>query len=321
MNLAEIDLNLLLALDALLAERNLTRAGRRLGLSQPSMSRALEQLRRIFDDDLLVRIGREYQLTILAQELEQPLATALSMLDETVRHRLTFDATRDERVFRIASSHEAVLLVLKPLIERLSTRYQPVSLLLRPLNGSFTVRDLEAGRLDLAIWPSGLRAPELIDEPLYEDRWVLAMWRGAPYEPGLLTRKELAERVIAHDADVHDYTGLDRSGLAMELPSLLNGGKPRLTFTNPSLRLLLLRGTSMIDVAHEKLARHLMDVAELKMYDVPFETEAVGMSMLWHGSRSTDPATNWLREQIRDIVAAPDFGTTPLSSMTSFAPA
>src|SRR5215471_10447572 len=104
MNLAQIDLNLLVSLDALLAERHVTRASERVGLSQPAMSSALARLRILFGDELLVRVGREYQLTELALELREPLRQLLQLAEETVQRRPSFNPATDRRVFTVVAS-------------------------------------------------------------------------------------------------------------------------------------------------------------------------------------------------------------------------
>ena len=102
--LAELNLNLLLVLDALLRERGVTRAGRSIGLSQPASSAALAQLRRFFHDELLVRNGRGYQLTPLALGLAGPVAEIITLIERTVAAPEAFDPARAEREFSIAVS-------------------------------------------------------------------------------------------------------------------------------------------------------------------------------------------------------------------------
>src|SRR4051812_11588011 len=120
MNLSQVDLNLLVALDALLSERNVTRAGERVGLSQPAMSSALSRLRRLFQDELLVREGRVYELTLLAQELRDPLQNILEMIDQTIEKKPAFDPAVDKRTFTIVASDHMAFLVLQPLVRRLT---------------------------------------------------------------------------------------------------------------------------------------------------------------------------------------------------------
>ena len=108
MNLAGLDMNLVVALRALLAERNVTRAGERIGLSQPAMSAALGRLRRHFGDELLARKGSGYQLTALGVVLLDRTEVACEMLEQVFGSQLRFDPAREEREFVILTSDYAV---------------------------------------------------------------------------------------------------------------------------------------------------------------------------------------------------------------------
>src|SRR5688572_4982858 len=134
MNLASVDLNLLVALDAILAERHLTRAGERLGLTQPTMSHTLSRLRRLFDDDLLMRIGRDYELTPLAQELREPLRDILKNIEQTIERRPNFDPKTDERLFTVGASDYATYLVFQPALARIENEAPGVRIQLLPLH-------------------------------------------------------------------------------------------------------------------------------------------------------------------------------------------
>ena len=101
MHLNRFDLNLLVALDALLTERNVTRAAERVFIAQPAMSRALARLRRQFDDPLLIRVGRELRLTPVAQALIEPVRDALLQVQAALGTRPAFDPARSQRVFSL----------------------------------------------------------------------------------------------------------------------------------------------------------------------------------------------------------------------------
>ena len=104
MRLSSIDLNLLVALDALLTERNVTRAAKRVGMTQPGMSNALHRLRRLFDDELLVRSGRSFLLSPHGEALAAPVAEILAQIQDTLESRASFDPGRDEHHFSISAS-------------------------------------------------------------------------------------------------------------------------------------------------------------------------------------------------------------------------
>ena len=104
MHFEQLDLNLLVALDALLTERNVTRAAERVFIAQPAMSRALARLRRQFDDPLLIRVGRELRLTPVAQALIEPVRDALLQVQAALGTRPAFDPARSQRVFPVATT-------------------------------------------------------------------------------------------------------------------------------------------------------------------------------------------------------------------------
>ena len=122
LNLRNVDLNLLVVLDALLAERNVSRAGRRVGLSQSAMSAALARLRILFRDPLLVRSGRNLALTQGAEELIIPIREILSRVEQTISERPQFNPRTASRSFSISASDYATLVLLVPFVRRLCGR-------------------------------------------------------------------------------------------------------------------------------------------------------------------------------------------------------
>ena len=116
MNLRQFDLNLLLALDALLKEKNVTRAAERLFMSQPAMSGMLARLRQSFDDELLVRVGRNFELTEFAAGIAERVHQCVLELEELVGSKPSFSPAAETRSFSIAASDYAVLLLFGPLM-------------------------------------------------------------------------------------------------------------------------------------------------------------------------------------------------------------
>ncbi len=119
MNLRQFDLNLLVALDALLTERNVTRAGERLYLSQPAMSGILSRLRHAFNDELLVRVGRHLEPTAFAAQLAKPVRECVQQIEDLLSTQRMFSPETEARTFVIAASDYVVLLLLGPLVKRL----------------------------------------------------------------------------------------------------------------------------------------------------------------------------------------------------------
>src|SRR5665213_3068404 len=153
MNLVQFDLNLLVALDALLRERNVTRAGQRIGLSQPAMSGTLARLRELFRNELLVRVGRNLELTPLAQDLGEPLRQCIERIETMMDERRAFDPARERRIFTIAASDYATYLLMPHLLERLSCEAPDITVKFTQLTKhSFDL--LDEDRIDFVIMPS-----------------------------------------------------------------------------------------------------------------------------------------------------------------------
>jgi DNA-binding transcriptional LysR family regulator len=186
MNLASLDLNLLVALDALLLEANVSRAAMRVGLSQPAMSHALQRLRDIFGDPLLIRAGARMEVTPRAQGLRGPLAQAL----DQVRGLFIpddFDAARSERRFRLMMPDLAVELLVPPLMAKVGKLAPHVQLEIVPWRGPAIFTAEFARTIDLVI-SIGNAFRGFHRQPLYTDRDALAVRRGHPLRAKLSRR-------------------------------------------------------------------------------------------------------------------------------------
>lgn len=298
MNLASVDLNLLVALDAILTERHLTRAGERLGLTQPTMSHTLARLRLLFDDELLIRIGRQYQLTLLAQELREPLRDILNEIERTIEQRPAFDPAVDERVFTVAASDYATFLVFQPALQRIQDAAPNVRLEVHPLLHSRA--PTEAGDIDLAIWPAGI-GPDLPHEVLFTDRWVAIAWSGNEEVQDILTLKQyLALPHVAYGGSLHQHQ-LDAADRAL----LLSHPETRIAMSVESFFLLpfMLTNTQHIAFVHERLARRLSYMGDIKVLQLEFEAAPIEEAMYWHPRLTADPAHKWLRNLLCECTA------------------
>ncbi|MCB9744344.1 MAG: LysR family transcriptional regulator [Alphaproteobacteria bacterium] len=280
--LAELDLNLLVALDALLAERSVTRAARRLGLSQPAMSNALARLRRSFDDPLLVR-GRSGMVpTPRALALAAPVREALGTLEAALESLGQFDPGRARRVFRIAANEPARLLLLPGLLERICGQAPGVGVRVSPL-GPGLREALEQGRVDLALGSFVGAPPGHVLVPLMPLPWVSLGVSPAPQDP---EEWAAARHLALGGPDPVDEAlqalGLERR-VAVRLPGLAGAAS-------------LLRSTGLILTLAEPLGRRLAEEGGLTVSPVPLELPLTHLGMLWHARHSHDPAQAWLRQ-------------------------
>jgi DNA-binding transcriptional LysR family regulator len=293
------DLNLLLSLHALLHTRNVTLAGDWLGVTQPAMSSDLRRLRQMFKDELLVRVGREYQLTSLASSLVEPLTRAVAEIERALTWRPSFDPGTDTRSFSVAMSDHIMALFLPTLAARLPREAPNVTIHTRGLSGlnDHAVVAAVQGEVDLSI--GAFEAlPDSCSEVLYTERWVCA--------------------VSVDHPEVGDHMTLDlfcrlphlewrlRTPVVRSHAELLYGSKGiqrQVLLTTESFALLpaVLRGSRMIALVHERLARQ---VPGLKLLEPPVPIPDVVESMFWSASLDLEPGHVWLRSLMRSIARA-----------------
>jgi DNA-binding transcriptional LysR family regulator len=299
MNLAQIDLNLLVSLDALLAERHVTRASERVGLSQPAMSSALARLRIMFGDELLVRVGREYQLTELALELREPLRQLLQLAEETVQRRPSFNPATDKRVFTVVASDYSAYLALHPLLRRVTERAPGVSIQIR----RSATPELERSEADLklGLWPSpDPNDEELHHEILFRDRWVCAVWAGNENVGDQIDLDSYLEMPhLVYGNGLSEVRGMaDRTVRDMGLPRHVQG-----TVDSFFLLPFLIRGSNLVAFIQERLGRKLAQTEDIRIVEPRFETPPVAEAMFWYTRNNSDPAHRWLRQQLLEISA------------------
>jgi LysR family transcriptional regulator, nod-box dependent transcriptional activator len=295
-NLRRYDLNLLLSLHALLHTRNVTTAGEWLAVTQPAMSTDLRRLRQLFADDLLVRVGREYQLTALASALVEPLTQVVVDIERALKWRPSFDAASETREFSVALSDHVLTLLLRPLSIRLQDEAPQVTIHTRALSSLDTdaVGATLRGEVDLSIgnfW----RAEGALSEVLYTDRWVCAASADNPEVEDRMTL-ELFTRLPHLEWRLR--TPVVQSHAEVLYQSL--GIERRTSLTTQSFALLpyLLRNTRMIALVHERVARQFDG---LKLLEPPVPIPDVVETMYWSAALERDPAHAWLRDLVRSV--------------------
>ncbi|MDI6105809.1 LysR family transcriptional regulator [Actinoplanes sp. NEAU-A12] len=297
--LANLDLNLLVTLDTLLRERNVTRTAERLGVSQPAISGALGRLRRHFDDSLLVRIGNRYDLTPLAARVAVLTGPALAGVRRVFDSTAEFDPSGLEREFTIVSSDYAST-VLGPLIARRITERAPGARLRLEQTTPYNV-DHAADTLRSA---DGLLIPHgfvtgLPYLDLYTDRWVCIVSADNPAVGDALTMDLLAELpwVVIFDrptAFAPASRQLRMLGIEARVELVVDG------FVQMPF---LVAGTRRVALLQERLARLLAPVSGVRILDCPFEVVPVAEAFWWNPMYRNDPAHLWLREILAEAAA------------------
>ncbi|MGB6945058.1 MAG: LysR family transcriptional regulator [Bryobacteraceae bacterium] len=299
MDLAGLDLNLLVALDALFAERSVSRAGERLHLSQSATSGALARLREVFRDPLLVQVGRKMVLTPAAEALVEPVRDFLLHAESILNINPVFNPGSSMRKFRLLMSDyvETVLMAeALPRIEQVAPgiRFEFVS----NVQGGFDA--LDRGEIDLSIGPAMRLSSAHPSEPLFDDQFICVVWSGNTRVKSAITLSEylsmghVVVRFGKHrELTTFDEWFLERFGYERRVEVIT-------TAFNAVPQLLV--GTSRIATLHRRLALFYQRYLPLKIIQPPFEIATLQESMQWHKSRDRDPGTVWLRSLLKNVL-------------------
>lgn len=303
MDLHWIDLNLLVAFDALMAERSVTRAGMRIGRTQPAMSAALARLRALLGDELLVRSPAGLQPTPRALDLAEPLGRALADIQRTLEFTQAFEPRSSAISFNLGLSEHPTFVLLPLLVEALQTAAPAI--ILRVCG--FTARDeavamLDAGTVDLTIGISPLTAVgRILTRPLFEERFACILRRGHPAAGAPLdiqTFLGLSHLLVSPEGDRFGYVdaALARLGL-----------KRRIALTLPHMQAApaLVARSDMIATVMAGVVAVSGRAHELCVLDPPLDLDLVRFVMSWHRRNDVHPAQRWLRDCIASLFAKP----------------
>ncbi|QHM96508.1 LysR family transcriptional regulator [Kosakonia sacchari] len=299
-NLNRLDLNLLLTLDVLLREHNVTRAAQRLNLSQPSVSVQLARLREIFDDPLLLPGPRGMQPTVRADELREPLRQALEALERAVSPVNAFDPARASVTWRIAATDYTESAVLLPLLGTLRRDAPASRLAVFELNPGQIKRQAEQGDIDLFFHLREGAPASLHQRLLFTERYVLA---GRLGHPALKRRPSLKqfcqlEHVIVSPEGGGFQAATDDALAARGLTRNVVLSVPHFLFMLDALA-----RTDLVAVLPERL---VATTGALQVVDPPLDLPGFDMLMLWHERLHRDPGHKWLRQQVLAALANAD---------------
>jgi DNA-binding transcriptional LysR family regulator len=298
MKLSGIDANLLAALDALLREKSVTRAARRLGVGQPALSHSLSRLRQHFNDDLLVLKGRNYILTDKADKLTSMVANATRALAEVFEERPSFDAATSSYRFVVACSDLFGILVIPELLRTLRREAENVEVELRAIVTSSKESILDGG-VDLALGIFEDVPSNINQQSLYEDPAVCVV-RANHEQVGkrltLETYGRLPHLEIAPTADSIPSLHIDRALAAI-------GKRRQVTLRVPYYLLAphILEQTDHVATLSSSGAEILAQMARLRVVEPPIALPNHKFSQIWQNIHNEDRAHTWLRERIASI--------------------
>jgi DNA-binding transcriptional LysR family regulator len=302
-NLGRIDLNLLVHLDALLAERSVTRAAARVGIGQSAMSHNLARLRELFGDELLTRGADGMRLTPRAVTLLEPVRTMLTQVEALVSRERAFDPATAVRTFRFGLLDSMEVLIMPALLARMREVAPGIHLRLTDFDASKLLDELDADEMDLAIGYEMLlqgqvhhKRRKLLTET-YLCMFNAEMTGVTPpislddylRIPHVLTSLRPGRSVRGIVDGALDKLGLRRS-IALTTPRFL---------TVPSL---VARAPVLVTM-QARLARRFAAELGLSLSPLPVELGEITISLLWHASYDHDPAHAWLREQVVQLAA------------------
>jgi LysR family transcriptional regulator, nod-box dependent transcriptional activator len=293
MRYQKLDLNLLTALKALLIEKNVTRAGEVVHVTQSAMSGILARLREYFGDPLIVQVGRKMELTPLAESLAEPVSDVLLRIDATIATRPEFNPQTTRRRFSIVTSDYAATVLLLDVLRRV--HHEAPGLSIEFCNPTaHAAAELEAGEVDFIISPEGFASPSQSRAVLFEDSYTLVVDERHPHSGASMSLEQYL--ALGHVA----YRSGKGSPLFETWFGNRHGDTRRLEVTAHSFQLLpnLVIGTTRVATLHTRLAQQCGGNLPVRLIKPAFETPRLVQVLQWHTYRDFDPGNRWLRERI-----------------------
>lgn len=286
-----LDLNLLVALNALMTERNLSAAARNINLSQPAMSAAVARLRAYFRDDLFVMRGRELVPTPFAESLAGPTREALLHIQLSITTRDAFDPTKSDRRFRIIVSDFMTIVFFRKIVERVAREAPGVSFELLPFDDQ-PDEPVRRGEIDFLIFPEIFMSQAHPKAKLFDEPLVCVGCRSNRQLSSKLTFEKYM--TMGH---VMAQFGRTRKPSVEEWLLLEHGIKRRIEVAVQSFSMIpqLLVGTERIATMHRRLAQYFAKIMPLRIVKLPVPLPAFTEAIQWPALHNTDPASIWLR--------------------------
>jgi LysR family transcriptional regulator, mexEF-oprN operon transcriptional activator len=298
-NLASTDLNLLVAFDALMAERSVTRAGQRIGLGQPGMSAALARLRATFGDELFVRIpGKPMRPTTRAIALHAPIAEILAGVSRVLDAGGTFDPATARANIRIATGDPAGTVVAPRLMGLLCKEAPGINIRLVVLDKRDAFDRLDRGDIDL-VFSTFTRVPKRIRrERLFTDTYVCVVRRDASWA----VRQSLDLETYVTTPHILATLAADDRGIVDEALARL-GLRRRVAVTVPNIYLIprLVAETGMISHLPRRIATEMLRGYDLVMFPPPVTLPEWDIDMYWGAASTSEPTTSWIRSRLSRI--------------------
>ena len=299
MELKDIDLNLLLVFNQLLAERRVSKVAEILGMTQPGVSNALKRMRVLLGDELFVRTARGMEPTPYALRLAEPIGYALSTIYDTLNEVAHFDPATSTRKFTLGMTDIGEVYFL-PKLMKVLRRHAPGITVSTVRNTAVNLQDeLEAGHVDLAIGLLPQLKTGYFQRRLFRQRYVCMFRKGHPLDKASMTVDEF--RDADHVTVVSSGTGHAIADIAIER----QGIKRNIGLTVPHFVAVghILSNSAMIATVPERYAMACVEPFGLRYIPHPLELPEININVFWHAKFNKDPVSQWLRSLIFDHFA------------------
>jgi DNA-binding transcriptional LysR family regulator len=289
MNLKETDLNLFIAFDVIYTEKNLTKAGQVLGITQPAVSNALSRLRELFDDELFIRTSKGMIPTPVANQIINDVRSALSLIQNTISETEKFDPSTADMTFKISIGDSSEYRLLPLLIKELAEVAPKIKVETYLTPRKDAPRELASGTIDFSIDPPVHSDPHLKHEKIYEEDYVMIVRKDHP----ILEKKEIT---------IQDYLDLSHINISNRKTGL---GHVDMTL----YRLGLSRDISL-RAQHFLVAPYIVEQSDLAITttkgfavdrnlawrELPFEIDPLVLHLYWHEAKDSDTSSKWMKE-------------------------
>ncbi|MCZ0954373.1 MAG: LysR family transcriptional regulator [Rhodospirillaceae bacterium] len=300
MRFQRLDLNLLVALDALLTEKSVSVAADRICLSQSATSSALGRLREYFGDDLLVQKGRKMVLTARAEELADPVRDVLQQIRTRIAETPEFDPAVTDRTITIMASDYTTEVLLSRMIKDANDQAPDMSFVIRLMNDNATTM-LDRGDVDLLVTIDIALTNEHPCETLFQDNYVVMGWDQNP-----ALANGIDEDTYFRMGHIMTNFGTGRIPAFEEWFLRSQSKQRRVEIAAPSFLSVpfLLVGSNRIATVHKRLAIRMAKQLPLKVVEIPFEIPPIRQAVQWHRANDADECLAWVVQQMKQAAAS-----------------
>lgn len=295
-----LDLNLLVALDALLEESSVSRAAERVFITQSAMSNALGRLRRHFGDELVTQVGRRMVLTEKGHQLRPEVRTILLKIQAVTQPSVEFDPQSASKEFRIGASDYFGMVVLPKLVAHLSHHAPRIQVEAMPLTARL-FEDVERGDIDLLVVPRRYAVKNLPLQSLFEDEWSCVTWNQCRLPPGGLSLKAYAD--MEHVAK-RDNSPNFPSVIELDMASRKLKRHIAVRVPHYGLVPLMVIDTQRVATVQTRIAQmYVKWKLPLMLHPCPFPVSPLEEAMQWHPMRENDTGHQWFRGTVASVCA------------------